>query len=222
LAPHCGPDDILTPVSDIVPGRNCAGYSRHASAREIRQLVGDKIWNEYFVFTIERNPWDKILSRYWAYAGHTKKQAYKEIYTKITGHKMGFPGWFRMKVITGMLFGLGHIRFPRHYHCYTEDERVCVDFIARFESRAAHLKLLSERIGIEISSDIHVGAQTRQDRRPYTCFYTPWMQRTVERVFAKDLALLGYRYGETPPTDPILNGPVRDGRAGQPVSTSTS
>ena len=37
-------------------------YHNHMSAIEIRRRVGRKIWNNYFKFTIERNPYDKVIS----------------------------------------------------------------------------------------------------------------------------------------------------------------
>jgi hypothetical protein len=93
LMPFLGPDDIATPVDDpnspeSFPGRNCEGLGRHATAREIRDYVGGDVWNEYFTFAMERNPWDKTLSRYWANV--SKGRSYEALVTKITGKRIGF------------------------------------------------------------------------------------------------------------------------------------
>ena len=212
LASHCGPDDVISTVNGL-EGQNEAGFRRHAGAREIRRKVGDKIWNEYFTFTIERNPWDKILSRYWVYAGHDNKKAYKKIYEKITGAPLTFSQWFAMKVWQGRLLGLGHIRFPRHYACYVEDGAQVVDFIGRFERREEHLALLSQRLGLAIDTSVWIGSRSRKNRAPYTEHYTPSMQRVVESVFARDLELLGYKFGEPHPTSVIEPNQRRMARA---------
>ena len=41
-------------------------YWNHITAAEVRDRIGADIWNSYFKFTIERNPWDKTISDfYW-------------------------------------------------------------------------------------------------------------------------------------------------------------
>lgn len=39
-------------------------FTSHMSAREIKNLVPEQIWKEYYKFAVERNPWDKVLSHY--------------------------------------------------------------------------------------------------------------------------------------------------------------
>src|SRR5262245_15915558 len=65
LSQHCGPLDIVTPILPHVEPhrpRNHEGYFNHISASEIRERVGPEIWDSYFKFCVERNPWDKTLS----------------------------------------------------------------------------------------------------------------------------------------------------------------
>ena len=39
--------------------------STHISAKDIKNYVGEKLWSEYFKFTIERNPFDRLVSFYY-------------------------------------------------------------------------------------------------------------------------------------------------------------
>ena len=39
-------------------------FYNHIRARDIRACIPRRIWNSYFKFCCERNPWDKVLSRY--------------------------------------------------------------------------------------------------------------------------------------------------------------
>jgi hypothetical protein len=212
LARYCGPDDIITWTSGKVRGQNAAGFGRHDSAREIRAKVGERVWNEYFKFTFERNPWEKIVSRYWDYACGRGRKAYKRVWQRVFGKPLSFPAWFRLKVWQGRLVGLGHIRLPAHFHDYTQSGRIIVDFLGRCENRAQHVALLSERLGIDIRDDLQHGAVFHRERKPYTELFDPWMQRMVGRVFRRDLALLGYRFGQSHPTNAlwIENGRVRE------------
>jgi len=90
LRPYLGKNDVVTPVDSRdekfatdkgIPGpknygqnywhdkmmiHNSKGcFYEHAYAYEIKGLVGEKIWNDYFTFTIERDPRDKSLSSYY-------------------------------------------------------------------------------------------------------------------------------------------------------------
>lgn len=204
LAASCGPEDVITPTGPACPARNAYGFRRHYSAQQIRAKVGEAIWNDYFKFTIERNPWDKILSQYWGYAGYKDKRLYKRIWEHVVGEPLSFPAWFRLKVWQGRLIGLGHIRFPAHYRHYAENGQVLLDFIGRYENRQAHLALLSERLGIPIDPDVRTGVNFHKERRPYPELFDAWMCRIVENAYRDDLRFLGYRFGEPPPRDALL------------------
>jgi hypothetical protein len=80
LLHFCGPDDVfagwqggegtnarrgLGRIGIYVPGEirrrfpRLYGFEQHSPARHIRALVGPEVWNSYFKFSIERNPWDR-------------------------------------------------------------------------------------------------------------------------------------------------------------------
>ena len=80
LAPFCGPQDILTPVTDFVPGvghevyeqphRNDDGCYNHMLPREIARELDQRgqaaAWRGYRKVTVVRNPWDMLVSQfYW-------------------------------------------------------------------------------------------------------------------------------------------------------------
>lgn len=54
-------------LSDLWPSirdRELPAFHNHDSASFVREHVPDDIWQNYFKFTIERNPWDKFVSFY--------------------------------------------------------------------------------------------------------------------------------------------------------------
>lgn len=205
IAPYCGPDDIVTPAG-AGTGRNHAGFDRHLTAQEIRAKVGRAVFDSYFKFTIERNPWEKIVSRYWAYAGVKEKSLYKRVPEWLTGRPLSFKEWFELRILQARFLTFGHYRFPRHYDAYMEDDRMLVDFIGRYENLAEHLTVISERIGIPVVLSEERGSRRHRERVPYTDLFDDRMNAIVERCFSKDLAFLGYRFGEPPPMNYIEPG----------------
>ena len=89
IKPHLGPDDVMAgdpeerkPTGEIVNENTqiniektfdtgmCAKdyqdtYGNHIPWFMIKNVVGDDIWNEYTKFTIERDPWDRLLSLFY-------------------------------------------------------------------------------------------------------------------------------------------------------------
>lgn len=210
LARVCGPDDIITNAKGFE--RNHEGFKRHFKATEIRDKIGRDTYDAYFKFTIERNPWDKIVSRYWSYAGLGKqkfiRRFYKQLPQMLTGKPLTFDQWFALRVLQRNTIGFGHYKFPRHYDCYTDGDDLIVDFIGRHEHLDAHVAILSGRLGVPITLDKAFGAKRHKERVPYTELFDERKRRIVEDYFKKDLALLGYAFGQPPPADIIEPRPM--------------
>lgn len=208
LARHCGPNDVITAVEGV-PARNAARFERHDGAAKIRRYLGEDLWREYLKFTFERNPWDKILSHYWDYVGHReKKRFYKTAHELLFGQPLPFRSWFALRVWQKRLTRSRAARFPRHFPHYTENGRVIVDFIGRFECRQEHLEQLSWRLGLPIDATIWIGSGTRKVRSPYTDHFDEKMNRIVRSLLHEDLKLLGYEFGKPHPTDVIEPSPA--------------
>lgn len=70
------PDDIAADIADIAP-RNADWGDIHGLIRthmlpsEIRERVGERVWDGYFKITVCRNPWDLFVSMCWFAARRT-------------------------------------------------------------------------------------------------------------------------------------------------------
>jgi hypothetical protein len=70
LAPHLDPTtdhaaltaDLRDHRPDLASKLKARGLLPHATAAQVRSLIGDGIWRSYFKFAIERNPWDRLIS----------------------------------------------------------------------------------------------------------------------------------------------------------------
>ncbi len=204
LSKHCGPADILTPVEPPVEGhqpRNYLGFInpipeilerpgkifsalrhsttcrekfyRHMPAFEVRCRVPAEVWNSYFKFCVERNPWDKVLSHYHMHAARAAGSLSLDEY-------------------------LARGRFAINYFRYTDRSgtKIIVDRILRYENLTTELSEVFSQLNIPFDGTLGVAAKSeyRTDRRPYQQVFNDEQRQIVEKAFAKEIELFGYRF----------------------------
>lgn len=187
LGGHCGPDDVVTDQAPLEPGhlaRNDKGFSRSESAVSIREKIGASVWDNYYKFCVERNPWDKTLSHY-----HMTK--YAKNWKDRDPALVGLPT-FDMY--------LKHGAFPVDFPRYTDaDGKLLVDKVCRYETLAEDLAVVFQLLGIPFdpaASDGGLGVRAkseyRTDRRPCCDVYTPEQAAVIAKVFEREIAMFGY------------------------------
>ncbi len=204
LSGHCGPSDILTPIAPPVEGhqpRNYEGFinpvpeilerpgrlfsalrhtitSRekfynHMPASLVQKRVPVRVWNSYFKFCVERNPWDKVLSHYHMHAARK-------------GGSLSLDEY------------LARGRFPINYFRYTDrsGSKIIVDRVLRYENLLAELGEVFSQLQIRFDGTLGVAAKSkyRSDRRPYQQVFNDEQRKIVEKAFAKEIELYGYRF----------------------------
>jgi hypothetical protein len=204
LSKHCGPTDVLTPIEPPVEGhlpRNYEGFInpipeildrpgkffsalrnsiisrekfyRHMPASEVKNRVPVQVWNSYFKFCVERNPWDKVLSHYYMHAARE-------------GGSLSLDEY------------LARGRFPINFFRYTDraGKKIIVDRVLRYENLLTELgEVFSElKIPFEGTLGVQAKSEYRADRRPYQEVFNDKQRRIVEKAFAKEIELHGYRF----------------------------
>jgi hypothetical protein len=148
-------------------------FYRHMPALEVQKRVPGKIWNSYFKFCVERNPWDKVLSHYHMHAARE-------------GGSLSLDEY------------LARGRFPINYFRYTDRSgtKVIVDRILRYENLPAELSEVFSQLNIPFSGTLGGSAKSeyRTDRRPYQQVFNDAQRRIIEKAFAKEIALHGYHF----------------------------
>jgi hypothetical protein len=204
LSQHCGPQDIVTPITPPVeehhprnyegvinpipeilgrPGKffsalrqtvtNRQKFYNHMPASEVKNQVAADVWNSYFKFCVERNPWDKVLSHY-------HMQAARE------GGALSLDQY------------LARGKFPINYFRYTDRSgtKIIVDRVLPYENLLVGLGEIFSQLNIPFDGTLGVAAKSeyRTDRTPYQEVFNDEQRRIVEKAFTKEIQLHGYRF----------------------------
>jgi len=202
LARHCGDEDVVTPIHPPVAGhtpRNYQGlwnplpglrrypkhrrkvlhalrlrrkFYNHIPAQLLRLRIPQAIWDDYFIFSVERNPWDKALSHY-------------AMINERAGGNLSFDDY------------LAQGFFPTDFDLYTDEEgRLLVDEVLRYETLNEELARVFAKLGVPFEGDLGVRAKSdyRSDRRPYREVYDDRQREIIARAFAREIEMFGYRF----------------------------
>jgi len=179
LSEHCGPDDIITPTGEEhlrpknADPRNHNGiFYNHMPAIRIKNLIGDDIWNSYFKFCFERNPWDKVIS------GYCARKVRK-------GLTQSLSEFIRTKTAKRLLFS-------DFSTMYTIDGKVVVDFIGKYENLNEDLEFVRKKLGMPKLVLPKAKAGFRKDKRSYKETMAEDDIRFIANLCAKEIEYLGY------------------------------
>jgi hypothetical protein len=148
-------------------------FGPHQSARVIQHRVPKRIWNSYYKFTVERNPYDKMASMYFMNWG--KDGVYRP--------GRSFDDWVRRGD-----------NIPYNYPLYTWKDKVIVDRILRYENLEQELTSLYSELGVDF---IGLNERAKSDyriARDYRTIHSEYTKRATEDLFRKELNLMDYTF----------------------------
>lgn len=150
-----------------VPGAGVRYYN-HMPAERIRELVGPRIWDEYFTFCFERNPWDKAVSLYF----HRYRVEPRPSFMQFVAS--------------------GEVADAVNYPLYHDGQRLLVDHIARYEQMSTETDYLFRRLQLpQPLSLLKAKSQFRQGDG--SALMDGWSAAAIAEIFADELSLFGYR-----------------------------
>lgn len=220
LAKHCGPDDIITPLllkkdvdaeGDIQNdyARNDKGWFNHMKPYRTIKKLGRDHWDEYFTFSIVRNPWDMLVSRYfWNKKGGAPTASISDVLKEIGQEPLNIDKYGKLvstlrrdimgkKVSADDTFEDFMKNLPTNVKntAYYFDSRgnEWQDFVIRFEHLDEDYKSVCEKVGIPYEPLPQLKTKTRKSR-DYREFYTPELRDWVAREFAQEIEHFGYTF----------------------------
>lgn len=159
----------------ILKGKRKKRYYSHMPARHLMELVPQDVWEGYYKFCFERNPWERVISLY--YWRYRKAQSLPSITEFLDS---GTPLVLREK----------------GFHVYTVDDQPVVDTICRYEHLADELRRVCDHVGVPADNmEIpRAKGSFRKDRRPYREILSPEETERIGRMFHREIELMGYTF----------------------------
>jgi len=147
-------------------------YKSHMPANRVKNLVGKEVWDSYFKFSIERNPWDKVVSGYHFALRNPKNE-------------MPFDDWVKtqLKSSDGTNF-------------YMIDDEYVLDHMIRYENLREDFGQIMKKLGIDNPPELPRAKSEfrKNNNKPYQTYYTSEMRGYVAKKFATPIKLFGYSF----------------------------
>jgi hypothetical protein len=159
------------------------GGWQHVGAASASRHLGPEVWNSYFKFAFERNPWDRMVSLYWwrmrREPDRAKLPPFREFIEAIHAGDQA-----RMRACRATKYS--------NWHIYTIDDEVAVDYLGRYESLAEDLRFVREKVGLPATGGLP-RSKHQVRRSGLADLHDPATIRLTGEVFHREIALLGYQ-----------------------------
>ncbi len=179
---YLGPQNYLAPFSDYTfsdwsrflrKGVRKKRFRNHISAQGVKQYINQEVWDSYYKFCFERNPWDRLISLYYWQCKSDPRPTIAEF------------------IASGALLGLKR----SGYNLYTINGQVVVDRICRFESLNEELEKIRTQLGIPEKLELpHAKSRYRQDKRSYREILNEKERAEIAELFYNEIKLLNYEF----------------------------
>ena len=151
-------------------------FENHTPAADAMRQLPPELWDSYLKITIERNPWDRIISQYWW------EKARRPCISSISEMLKKYR-WGRQHRLS-------------NWGIYSVGERIVADHVLSYENLSDDLAALGRRLGVK---DLQMPAgrakgNTRQDKRHYREVLTDEDAEIISKLCAREIAAFGYSY----------------------------
>lgn len=148
-------------------------YRMHESAQRVKLLVGDEIWDSYYKFSFERNPFDKAISLY---------EHYKN---KIENKEISLDDFIAQ----------GYLSIIKGFDLYSIKGQSSMDKVFRFEELEESLMEISNRLELKQVLKLpryKAKGNNRDNKMHYSTRISQSSRRLIDIQFAREKELLGY------------------------------
>ncbi|HPA18437.1 MAG TPA: sulfotransferase family 2 domain-containing protein [Verrucomicrobiae bacterium] len=152
-------------------------FCNHIRAEWVRERVGKTIWDSYFKFCFERNPWDKVVSAFFWRRSHDPSA------------KDQYP------LLDDFIFsGAAKRRYSDFPKCCVGG-KVAMDFVGRYECIERDWHQVMRTLGLPEDIKLpHAKSGLRPNQNPYQAILTEAQRDRIAADFAREIRYFGYSF----------------------------
>ena len=145
-------------------------YYNHMYAELIKRRIGADIWDNYTKFSIERNPWDKVISLY-HYQNMPEKNISLEEFVKS-----------------------GKAAVASDFARYSINGNYAMDYMCMYENLKADLHKICEHVGIPELDLPAAKSGFRKEKKHYSKMFDESSRAIVSQTFQREIGKFGYEF----------------------------
>ncbi|MFK5879877.1 MAG: sulfotransferase family 2 domain-containing protein [Flavobacteriaceae bacterium] len=148
-------------------------FYNHISCLEVKNIIGNEMFDNYYKFCFERNPYDKVISLFYHQGGFNKWDSIEDFIKK------------------------GGLNIIKGFDQYTIGKIVAVDDIFKFEDLEDALVSISNTLKLSESlkmPELKLKSKFRKDKRHYSEVLTQNEKKLIDIIWAREKELLNYHF----------------------------
>jgi hypothetical protein len=153
------------------------GLHPYATARQARRVLGPRIFDSYFKFSVERNPWDRQVE---LYAEREWKKGRDHANFDRDMRSLAYRSAESCRLDNWSVYAIGN--------------EVVVDRMLRYEALADDFADICRLIGLEPGDRAARLSRPRTRRPHYSLFYSDFTRDMLARWYWREIQTFGYRF----------------------------
>ncbi len=152
---------------------NSFEFKSHISAKRVKKHIKKQIWDSYYKFCFERNPWDRVISLYYWRCKSEPRPTISEFLES----------------------GVPLILKRRGIKIYTINGQIAVDKVCRYEAINEELEAIRTQVGIPEKLDLpHAKSKSRKSKKSYRGLLDEEQQAKIAELFQDEISMFGYEF----------------------------
>jgi len=157
------------------------GGLQHLLATQIRDHVGEDVFNQYFKFSFVRNPWDKAVSQFSYMSDRSDLMQY-----------IGMKEGCSFKKYLELMQKKTHVQWEKQYKfIYDENLESLVNYLGRFENIESDTKEIFSRLGLEFNCVPHTN---KSFRKKFSLYWDDESIEMVGDIYKEDIDIFDYSF----------------------------
>lgn len=172
------------------------GFTKHYSVDKALKVIGPEKWHEYTRFTVVRNPWDRLVSKWcWRREGALKRgcgvKDLQREHLQLDAQGRIPLKWFEREMVEECT--RWNLSNPDDFLFGRSASQPQVDHALRFESLQSDWEQFAIRFGLPATALPHTN-QSKERTADYRSYYTDTTAAFVASQFSRTITHFGYSF----------------------------